>query len=118
MGFDSTRQIGLLKDWFGEIRVSWFIVLMLGSWGLVLLPLMLWLHRVRRIQLLLPAERRFSAICVRLEKRGLERPFGEPPLRTLRRAREQLPVGDPLCLALEAAIGELYRVAPEASEAP
>lgn len=118
VGFDSTRQIGLLKDWFGEIRVSWFIVLLLGSWGLVLLPLMLWLQRVRRIQQLLPAERRFNAICVRLEKRGLERPFGEPPLRTLRRAREHFPEGDPLCVALEATIEELYQMASSVSEAP
>jgi hypothetical protein len=109
IGFDSARQIDLLKDWFGEIRVSWFVAILLGSWAGVLLPLMLWLNRGRRVQPLLPEEQRFIALCSRLEQRGLIRGFGEPPLQTLSRARRHLPEGDPLVLALEAAVADLYK---------
>ena len=109
VGFDSPRQIEVLKDWFGEIKASWFILLLLGSWGAVLLPLMLWLNRVRQFDPLLPEEKRFQSICKRLERRGLVRALGESPLQTQRRAIEHLPDGDPLCMALEGAIADLYR---------
>lgn len=108
VSFDSARQIELLRGWFGEIKVSWFVTLLLGSWAAILLPLMLWLSRERRVQRLLPEERRFVDLCSRLEQRGLHRPFGEAPLRTLRRVREHLPEGDPLYGALEDAVANLY----------
>ena len=109
VGFDSTRQIELLKGWFGEIKVSWFVALLLGSWAAVLLPLMLWLNRQRSVSLMLPEEQRFSALCRRLEQRGCSRALGEAPLQTLRRARDHLSEADPLYLALEGAIADLYR---------
>ena len=45
----------------------------------------------------------------RLEQRGCSRALGEAPLQTLRRARDHLPEADPLYLALEGAIADLYR---------
>ena len=109
VGFDSTRQIELLKGWFGEIKVSWFVALLLGSWLAVSLPVMLWLNRQRSVSLMVREKQRFSAVCRRLEQRGCSRALGEAPLQTLRRARDHLPEADPLYLALEVAIADLYR---------
>ena len=109
VGFDSERQLGLLRDWFGEIRVGWFVAVLLGSWALVLLPLMLWLHRASRQINVLPEEAAFLAVCAKLDQRGLGRVFGESPLQTLGRARRRLPPGDPLLTRLEDAIAGLYR---------
>ncbi len=108
VGFDSTRQIDLLQDWFGEIRVSWFVAVMLGSWAAVLIPLTLWLNRQRTTNPWLPEEARFVAIAHRLKPLGLERAFGESPIGLLDRTRAQLPEEHPLRGDLEAAVSALY----------
>ena len=36
VGFDSGEQINLLKLWFGEIKVGWFVAALLGSWIAIL----------------------------------------------------------------------------------
>ena len=108
VGFDSTRQIDLLQDWFGEIKVSWFVAVMLGSWAIVLIPLTFWLNRQRVAPLFLPEEKRFVAVTKRLQTLGLSRAFGESPLALLERVRAQLPGDHPLRGDLEAAVGDLY----------
>lgn len=108
VGFDSTRQIELLQDWFGEIKISWFVAVMLGSWAMVLIPLTFWLNRQRASLLLLPEEKRFVAVTNRLQALGLSRAFGESPLALLERVRAQLPGDHPLRGDLEAAVGDLY----------
>ena len=117
VGFDSERQLDLLRGWFGEVRVSWFVTLLLGSWALVLLPLTLWINRRLPPGKRLPEELRFLALCKTLEQRGLRRRTTESPLATLGRARRRLPAGDPLTAQLEDAVAALYR-APAGQRQP
>ncbi len=111
VGFDSASQIDLLRDWFGEIRVSWFVAVLLGSWALVLIPLTLWLNRQRTANPYLPEEERFLAVSARLKSLGLERGFGESPLLLLAETRARLPADHPLRRDLEAAVAALYSAA-------
>ena len=111
VGFDSARQFDLLRDWFGEIRVSWFVAVLLGSWALVLIPLTLWLNRQRTANPYLPEEERFLAVSARLKSLGLERGFGESPLLLLAATRARLPADHPLRRDLEAAVAALYSAA-------
>ena len=111
VGFDSASQIDLLRDWFGEIRVSWFVPVLLGSWALVLIPLTLWLNRQRTANPYLPEEERFLAVSARLKSLGLERGFGESPLLLLAATRARLAADHPLRRDLEAAVAALYSAA-------
>lgn len=90
VGFDSGGQIDFLKRWFGEIRVSWFVALMLGSWAVVLIPLSLWMLRVRRVQRRSTEELRFADLSRRLEKRGITRAVGEAPRSFMARVLAEL----------------------------
>lgn len=113
IGFDSGSQIDLLKRWFGDIRVSWFVAVLLGSWAAVLIPLTLWINRSRRRVSRLPDEERFVQLCARLEKRGIRRYPGESATALLARALTVLPTDDPLIRALEDNARALYRQPPE-----
>lgn len=116
VGFNSDRQIRVLENWFGELRPSWFVLVLFGSALLVLLPLTWWMHRVRRGPLPLATERRFARVAEQLAQKGLARHPLEPPQRFLRRVRHHVPADDPLALELEQAVSELYQTPAQTTQ--
>ncbi len=112
VGFNSDEQLGLLKNWFGQIRVSWFVAVMLGSWAVVLIPLTWFLNRSRHPQNQLPEEQTFLKLCSRLERRGVRRLPGESPVAMLKRAAAHMDEQDPLLKQLTAAVRALYESSP------
>jgi len=108
VGFDSGEQINLLKLWFGEIKVGWFVAALLGSWIAILGPLTWWMTRSRRSSDRLPTEKAFAALCRILARRGIDRQIGETPLHFLKRVEAQLAANDPLVIELEKLAVRLY----------
>ena len=108
VGFNSDKQLDLLKDWFGEIRVSWFVAVLLGSGALVLIPLTLWINYTRRVSKRLPVEQDFAALCRQLEKYGVVRERGESPVTLLARVKILLPQQQAIIKALDAMVKQLY----------
>ncbi len=85
VGFNSDQQYRLLQDLFGTVRARTFVIIVLASGALVLLPvawLLLGRHRRRPPD---PAERLYLAFCARLARRGLTRGRGEGPRDFCRR---------------------------------
>ena len=109
VGFNSDQQLDLLKNWFGEIKVSWFVAVLLGSWAVVLMPLMWWMTRSRAENIRRPAEDRFLALSRQLQKRGIEREFGESPVTFLERSKLILADDLKLQLKMDLAVKDLYR---------
>lgn len=108
VGFNSDEQIDLLESWFGEIKVSWFVAVLLGSWVVVLAPLIWWMNRSRSSSERLPVEQQFAELCRGLARRGIERAVGESAISLLVRAESELPAGDPQLVTLRRLADELY----------
>ena len=108
VGFNSDEQIDLLESWFGEIKVSWFVAVLLGSWVVVLAPLIWWMNRSRSSSERLPVEQQFAELCRALARRGIERAVGESAISLLVRAESELPAGDPQLVTLRRLADELY----------
>lgn len=109
VGFDNDRQISFLKELFGDIRVSWFVAAMLGSWLLVLAPLT-WLLLRNKSPMRSADEILLLGLCRRLARLGIERRSGEG-LRSLRfRVAEALPPEQaaPFCSQLDTLESRLY----------
>ena len=112
VGFNNARQLDLLKGWFGEIKVSWFVVLLLGSWALVLVPLTWLINRDARRGTRLPEEDQFLRASNALIKRGFSRSQGESPQIFLQRLIAILEPDDRDLQALKVSVRRLYQ--PEA----
>ena len=108
VGFNSDEQIDLLESWFGEIKVSWFVAVLLGSWVVVLAPLIWWMNRSRSSSERLPVEQQFAELCRGLARRGIQRALGESAISLLVRAESELPTGDPQLVTLRRLADELY----------
>ena len=108
VGFNSDEQIDLLESWFGEIKVSWFVAVLLGSWVVVLAPLIWWMNRSRSSSERLPVEQQFAELCRGLARRGIQRALGESAISLLVRAESELPAGDPQLVTLRRLADELY----------
>ena len=108
VGFNSDEQIDLLESWFGEIKVSWFVAVLLGSWVVVLAPLIWWMNRSRSSSERLPVEQQFAELCRALARRGIERAVGESAISLLVRAESELPASDPQLVTLRRLADELY----------
>lgn len=108
VGFNSDEQIDLLESWFGEIKVSWFVAVLLGSWVVVMAPLIWWMNRSRSSSERLPVEQQFAELCRALARRGIERAVGESAISLLVRAESELPAGDPQLVTLRRLADELY----------
>lgn len=79
VGFNSEEQYRLLQDLFGSVRAQTFVIVILASGALVLVPVAwLLLGRKRRLPLD-PAEQLYLAFCAKLARRGLARLRGEAP---------------------------------------
>ncbi|MDO8862897.1 DUF3488 and transglutaminase-like domain-containing protein [Haliea sp. E1-2-M8] len=79
VGFNSEEQYSLLQDLFGSVRAQTFVIIVLASGALVLVPvawLLLGRHRRRPLD---PAQQLYLAFCARLVRRGLARERGEGP---------------------------------------
>jgi len=91
VGFDSDKQFNLLQQWFGEFSVRKFASVLLGSLGLVLLPVAVSLLYRPRTNALSQLDRLYLRFCRYLERRGITRQAGETPRQFSRRASEHLP---------------------------
>lgn len=111
VGFNNEAQISLLKQLFGEIRVSWFVSAMLGSWLLVLAPLAWWLLKRNKARLRSPAEISLSKLCRQLARLGIDRRPGEGVRSLGARVAEALPPAQaaPFCMALQNIELQLYQ---------
>ncbi|MEQ9463102.1 MAG: DUF3488 and transglutaminase-like domain-containing protein [Haliea sp.] len=92
VGFNSDEQYRLLQDLFGSVRAQTFVIIVLASGALVLVPvawLLLGRHRRRPPD---PAQRLYLAFCARLARRGLTRRRGEGPQDFCRRVAGTDPV--------------------------
>lgn len=111
VGFDNDGQVGLLKQLFGDIRVSGFVTAMLGSWVLVLAPLAWWLLLRNKLPLRSPAEIALIKLCRRLARLGIARKPGEGVRSLSARVNAELTAEQaaPLCIALRDVESLLYQ---------
>ena len=91
VGFNSEEQYRLLQDLFGSVRAQTFIVVILASGALVLVPVAWLLLGRQRRPPLDPAQQLYLAFCARLARRGLTRARGETP----RAFSERVAAADP-----------------------
>jgi hypothetical protein len=79
VGFNSEEQYRLLQDLFGSVRAQTFVIVILASGALVLVPVAWLLLGRHRRPPLDPAQQLYLAFCTRLARRGLTRERGEGP---------------------------------------
>ncbi|GAB3276559.1 transglutaminase TgpA family protein [Parahaliea aestuarii] len=91
VGFNSENQLQLLQRYLGELTAQKFVLILLGSGLLVLLPLAAWLLRQRGGATLDGLSREYLAFCAQLARRGVERAPGEGPRDFARRVAAALP---------------------------
>jgi transglutaminase-like putative cysteine protease len=109
VGFNNRRQLDLLTDWFGEIKVSWFTLILLGSWAVVLAPLSWIMNRNIRRSARIPAEEQFVVVATGLAKRGFGWSTGESPQLFLQRMTAVLESDDRDLEALQKSVKDLYQ---------
>ncbi|MFV0276195.1 MAG: DUF4129 domain-containing transglutaminase family protein, partial [Parahaliea sp.] len=91
LGFNSDTQFDLLQRYLGELSTRKFMLLLLGSGALVLVPLGLWLRRRCARETLDPLDRNYLAFCARLAALGVPRRAGEAPGDFAERVCARLP---------------------------
>jgi len=91
VGFNSHRQLDLLRSFFGEISARSFATAFIGSWALVLIPVAISLFRRRDTFPVSPADRHYRMFCDRVALLGLKRQPGEAPGQFALRAVAALP---------------------------
>ena len=109
VGFNNRRQLDLLTDWFGEIKVGWFTLILLGSWAVVLVPLSWMMNRNIRRSARIPAEEQFVVVATGLAKRGFGWSTGESPQLFLQRMTAVLESDDRDLEALQKSVKDLYQ---------
>lgn len=109
VGFNNRRQLDLLTHWFGEIKVSWFTLILLGSWAVVLVPLSWVMNRNIRRSARIPAEEQFVVVANGLAKRGFNWSTGESPQLFLQRMAAVLESDDRDLEALQKSVKDLYQ---------
>ncbi len=92
VGFNSDEQYRLLQELFGTVRARTFVIIVLASGALVLVPVAWLLLGRNRRRPLDPAQRLYLAFCARLARRGLTRRPGEGPRDFCRRVADIDPV--------------------------
>lgn len=91
VGFDSNRQLELLRGFFGEITIRSFVTVFIGSWALVLIPVAISLFLKRDTFPISPADRHYRLFCDKVAQLGLRREPGEAPGAFAMRAASALP---------------------------
>lgn len=79
VGFNSEEQYRLLQELFGSVRARTFVIVILASGALVLVPVAWLLLGPQRRRPLDPAQQLYLDFCARLARRGLGREAGEGP---------------------------------------
>ena len=94
-GFNREKQFQLLNDVFGGISARKFILVLIGSWVLILGPVAFGLLRRRERRAASPADKYYLAFCDKLARVGVTREAGETPEQYSARAeRTMRPVAD------------------------
>jgi len=109
VGFNNRRQLDLLTRWFGEIKVSWFTLILLGSWAVVLAPLSWIMNRNSRRSARIPEEEQFVVVANGLAKRGFSWSKGESPHLFLNRMVAVLEPDDRDLEPLQKSVRDLYQ---------
>lgn len=91
VGYDAETQYTVLQNWFGEISARKFVIVLLGSWALVLIPVGIWLLAKRPLKSIPKLDKYYLAYCDKLGKRGVARAMGETPGDYAVRAKRALP---------------------------
>jgi len=90
-GFNSEQQYEFLNNLLGEVSASRFVVVLLGTWALVLTPVALSLLMRRRRHRLAPEDRQYLVFCERMARMGVVREPWESPSAFAGRAARKLP---------------------------
>jgi len=91
VGFDGEQQLEVLQRWLGDLEARKFVLVLLGSGVLVLVPVALSLLLQRRPPPRDPCDRLYLAFCERLAALGVARRAGEPPGAYADRVCQALP---------------------------
>lgn len=91
IGFDTQRQYSFLQDLFGEINVRTFVLVLIGSWVLVLIPVALSLFLKRKTHPVSVLDKWYLRFCARIANAGVQRDIGETPAEFGARAANALP---------------------------
>ncbi len=100
VGYNSETQFDYLQKYLGELTGRKFVLILLGSWALVLIPVGLSLLARRDLKRIAPLDKMYLAFCLKLEKMGVARSAGETPGDYAQRAAQVLP-------AMATAIGNI-----------
>ncbi|MEH6518053.1 MAG: DUF3488 and transglutaminase-like domain-containing protein [Halioglobus sp.] len=92
VGFNSDQQFKLLNDVFGQLTAGKFVLVVIGTWVLVLLPVGFSLLRRKRIHPLAPQDKLYLEFCDAVARLGVARDPGEAPGDYARRASQKLPL--------------------------
>jgi transglutaminase-like putative cysteine protease len=94
-GFNRDKQFQLLNDVFGGISARKFMLVLIGSWALILGPVAFSLLRRRERRAGSPADRHYLAFCDKLARAGVARQAGETPEQfAARAARSMRPLAE------------------------
>ncbi len=91
VGYDAETQYTVLQNWFGEISARKFVIVLLGSWAIVLIPVGIWLLTKRPVKAISKLDKYYLTYCDKLGKRGLSRAMGETPGNYAVRAKRKFP---------------------------
>lgn len=78
-GFNRERQFDLLNNLFDGISARKFVLVLIGSWALVLIPIAFGLLRQRKRATVSVAEKYYLVFCEKLSRVGIAREVGETP---------------------------------------
>ncbi len=78
-GFNRDKQFELLNDVFGGISARKFMLVLIGSWALILGPVAFSLLRRRERRATSRTDRYYLAFCAKLARAGVTREAGETP---------------------------------------
>jgi transglutaminase-like putative cysteine protease len=92
VGFNGDQQLKLLNDVFGQLTAAKFVLVVIGTWVLVLLPVGFSLLRRKRIHPLAPQDKLYLEFCDTVAHMGVARDPGEAPGDYARRASQKLPL--------------------------